>query len=307
MRQWKCRMERHCLVQEPYILRVKAPPDSLSSCCQPAEPFAWVLQPKQTVTGVGSVSGDFDGSALAAPGIHVLQGGQIRSDPALGCFDHSLQGSMALYGAVAKPWCDAHGQYVFNTGFEDFRRDPKPPQLPQVVKLRSCLFDLYVGGPGEIVCELKCFLWSPPPSVYFCWCSAGGSLPGTIFPGSPLPSGRPPYRCWRWYQHYWVVRKLDDGIAGVSSHAVRGVEGEQQGAQRTSLWDSSAEGDGIGHTAAHPNYLGPIGEKVQHPSTSSRSCTCVRDLSRPVLMISKLQRVDGVLYEPLKHLHDSWC
>jgi len=45
---------------------------------------------------VGSVSGDFDGSAPAVPGMDVLQGGQRA---ALGCSDPSAR----LYGPVAKP------------------------------------------------------------------------------------------------------------------------------------------------------------------------------------------------------------
>jgi len=68
------------------------------------------------------VSAEFDGSPPAAPGVDVLQGGQIRSDTALGLFDYSSQGSTVLYGAVAKQLCDAHGQHAF----EVLRRDPKP-------------------------------------------------------------------------------------------------------------------------------------------------------------------------------------
>ena len=88
-------MEKHGLVEEPYTLRVKAPPESLCSCCQAVEPFEFSSQHRHLLGWEASLV-IFDGSAPAAPGMDVLQGGQRA---ALGCSDPSAR----LYGPVAKP------------------------------------------------------------------------------------------------------------------------------------------------------------------------------------------------------------
>ncbi len=72
--------------------------------------------------------------------------------------------------------------------------------------------------------------------------------------------------------HYCcVIRKLHYMAARVSRRAVIRQQSEQEGAQHTALWRSSAEGDGGGDGVVDPDSLRSIGQKIQNPVPQCRS------------------------------------
>ena len=65
--------------------------------------------------------------------------------------------------------------------------------------------------------------------------------------------------------HSCVVRKLDDGVGVVQWHAVVSQQGEEEGAQHTSLGGPRVQGDSAGCAAADPHCLWSLCQEVQQP------------------------------------------
>jgi len=107
----------HVRVQGGYCFWEEAVFESI--CFSPDEPVAppWGQQVKQFKQGkvrVGAVFGDGFGSAGAAGGVNVHQGGESAANDLLCCLYNSLEPLPVCNGADAIPYCDTVCQQALN-------------------------------------------------------------------------------------------------------------------------------------------------------------------------------------------------